>query len=101
MRRWCAPGPRPRWYGPTSSTMDVWDAHLAAHGAALLAGRLELCAALAPHVAKAYDAVAAGRGAAALAYRAGVDAAPDRAALSAALAAALAEARPNEIERGV
>ncbi|HKT00477.1 MAG TPA: DNA replication and repair protein RecF, partial [Rugosimonospora sp.] len=41
------------------STLDVWDAHLAAHGAALLAGRLELCTALAPHVAKAYDAVAA------------------------------------------
>ena len=52
------------------STLDVWDAHLAQHGAELLAGRLELVAALAPHVAKAYDAVAAGRGAAAIAYTA-------------------------------
>jgi DNA replication and repair protein RecF len=52
-------------------------------------------------VAKAYDAVAAGRGAAAIAYRAGVEAAPDRASLEAALAAAIAEARPAEIERGV
>jgi DNA replication and repair protein RecF len=83
------------------STLDVWDAHLAAHGAALLAGRLELCALLAPHVAKAYDAVAAGRGAASLAYRGGVEAAPDRASLEAALAAAVAAARSNEIERGV
>ncbi len=83
------------------STLDVWDTHLAAHGAELLAGRLELCAALSPHVAKAYDAVAAGRGAAALAYRGGVEAPPDRAALQAALADALVQARPNEIERGV
>jgi DNA replication and repair protein RecF len=83
------------------STLDVWDTHLAAHGAALLTGRLELCAALAPHVAKAYDAVAAGRGGATIAYRAGVEAGSDRAALEAALAAAIAEARPAEIERGV
>src|SRR5690606_41441254 len=51
------------------STLDVWDAHLAEHGAALLAGRLSLVAALAPHVAKAYDAVAAGAGEAAVGYR--------------------------------
>ena len=50
------------------STLDVWDTHLAQHGADLIAGRLELCAALAPHVAKAYDAVSAGRGEARLAY---------------------------------
>ena len=50
--------------GGDLSTLDVWDTHLAQHGAELLAGRLELVAALAPHVAKAYDAVAAGRGAA-------------------------------------
>lgn len=87
------------------STLDVWDAHLAEHGATLLAGRMELCTALAPHVAKAYDAVAAGRGAAAsLAYRSGVEAvggAPDRPALREALAGALAAARASEIERGV
>src|SRR5690606_3741588 len=53
------------------STLDVWDAHLAEHGAALLAGRLSLVAALAPHVAKAYDAVAAGAGEAAVGYRSG------------------------------
>ena len=85
------------------STLDVWDAHLAQHGAELLAGRLELVAALGPHVAKAYDAVAQGRGAAAIAYRSGLGEAlvPDRAVLAEALLAALAEARPGEVERGV
>jgi DNA replication and repair protein RecF len=81
--------------------LDVWDTHLAQHGAELMAARLELCAALGPHVAKAYAAVAAGKGAAALAYRSGVDSAPDRAALAQALADALAQARPSEVERGV
>jgi DNA replication and repair protein RecF len=83
------------------STLDVWDAHLAEHGAALLAGRLELCAALAPHVAKAYDAVAAGKGAATLSYKGGVDAPPDRESLAAALSEALVAARSSEIDRGV
>ncbi|MFK3982591.1 DNA replication/repair protein RecF [Micromonospora sp. NPDC050397] len=90
--------------GGDLSTLDVWDAQLARHGAELLAGRLELVATLAPHVSKAYDAVAAGRGAAGIAYRPSVelrDPAPDRPALEAALAAALAQARPNEVERGV
>jgi DNA replication and repair protein RecF len=50
------------------STLDVWDTHLARHGAQLLAGRLELCATLAPLVAKAYDAVSAGRGDARMVY---------------------------------
>src|SRR5438309_1911999 len=68
------------------STLDVWDVHLAQHGAELMAGRLELCAALGPHVAKAYAAVAAGKGAASLAYRPGVESGPDRASLATALA---------------
>jgi DNA replication and repair protein RecF len=84
------------------STLNVWDAHLVEHGAALLAGRIELCAALGPHVAKAYDAVAAGRGAATVAYRSGLgDVGPDRAALASALTEALAQARSSEVERGV
>ncbi|WP_328303828.1 DNA replication/repair protein RecF [Actinomycetospora sp. NBC_00405] len=41
-----------------TSTLDVWDAHLARAGAVLVAGRLELTAALAPHVRDAYAAVA-------------------------------------------
>ena len=84
------------------STLAVWDTHLAQHGAELLAGRLELVAALGPHVAKAYDAVAAGRGAAAIAYasRLGDGLAPDRPALRDALLDRLAERRTAEIERG-
>jgi DNA replication and repair protein RecF len=90
--------------GSELSTLTVWDTHLVRHGAELLAGRLELVAALSPHVSKAYDAVAPGRGAAAITYRSSldlVDPAPDRPALEAAMAAALAEARTSEIERGV
>jgi DNA replication and repair protein RecF len=85
------------------STLDVWDTHLARHGAELLAGRLELAAALGPHVAKAYDAVAQGRGAATIGYRSGLGEAiaPDRPALQQVLLDALAQARPNEVERGV
>src|SRR3989440_3080769 len=83
------------------STLDVWDVHLAQHGAELMAGRLELCAALGPHVAKAYAAVAAGKGAASLAYRPGVEGGPDRPALVAALAEALKSMRQSEVDRGV
>ncbi|MEV0427728.1 DNA replication/repair protein RecF [Micromonospora sp. NPDC050495] len=89
--------------GGDLSTLAVWDTHLAQHGAELLAGRLELVAALTPHVAKAYDAVAAGRGAAGIAYRPSVPLAEpttDRAVLTEALASALAEQRSAEIERG-
>jgi DNA replication and repair protein RecF len=84
------------------STLDVWDTHLARHGAELLAGRLELVTALSPHVSKAYDAVAAGRGAAGIAYRASIDALDAvRPALESSLLDALREARPSEVERGV
>lgn len=85
------------------STLDVWDEHLARHGAELLAGRLELVAALEPHVAKAYAAVAPGRGAAGIAYRSGLGdtVPPDRPALADALRSALAEGRQGEVERGV
>jgi DNA replication and repair protein RecF len=89
--------------GQDLSTLTVWDAHLARHGAELTAGRLELVAALGPHLTKAYDAVAAGRGAAAAGYasRLGDALAPDRTVLEESLLAALAERRPAEIERGV
>ncbi|MEW2377185.1 DNA replication/repair protein RecF [Micromonospora sp. NPDC047812] len=89
--------------GGDLSTLAVWDTHLARHGAELLAGRLELVAALGPHVTKAYDAVAAGRGAAGIAYRPSVELAEpttDRETLAAALTAALVESRAAEVERG-
>ncbi|GAA3349872.1 DNA replication/repair protein RecF [Amorphoplanes nipponensis] len=89
--------------GQDLSTLAVWDQHLAHHGAELLAGRLELAAALGPHLTKAYDAVAAGRTRASIAYasRLGEALAPDRPQLEQALLAALEERRQNEIERGV
>jgi DNA replication and repair protein RecF len=88
------------------STLDVWDVHLAQHGAQLLAGRLELCAALAPLVAKAYDAVSAGRGVAQISYAGswadGEPVAPLRVQdLEERLREALRESRAAEIERGV
>jgi DNA replication and repair protein RecF len=89
--------------GQDLSTLMVWDTHLARHGAELLAGRLELVAALGPHLTKAYDAVAASRASATIAYssRLGESLSSDRAALEEALLASLAERRPAEIERGV
>jgi DNA replication and repair protein RecF len=89
--------------GQDLSTLAVWDQHLAHHGAELLAGRLELVAALGPHLTKAYDAVAAGRAAASIVYATSLGDAltPDRPALQEALLARLQERRTAEIERGV
>ncbi len=89
--------------GGDLGTLDVWDAHLARHGADLLAGRLRLATALGPHVVKAYDAVSAGQSPATLAYRSGLgaDLPVDAADLRDRLAAALAEGRASEVERGV
>ncbi|BAL85224.1 putative DNA recombination and repair protein [Actinoplanes missouriensis 431] len=88
--------------GQDLSTLAVWDQHLAHHGAELLAGRLELAAALGPHLTKAYDAVAAGRTSASIAYasRLGESLTADRPALQEALLASLEERRTAEIERG-
>ncbi|GAA4611246.1 DNA replication/repair protein RecF [Saccharopolyspora hordei] len=101
-------------------TLEVWDGHLARFGAELLAGRLDLVAALAPHVTRSYAEVAATEEATApsgrvadLRYRSSLGAAlPEglgeptgRAAdveeLEAALLAELERVRPQEIERGV
>jgi DNA replication and repair protein RecF len=88
--------------GQDLSTLEVWDQHLAQHGAELLAGRLELVAALGPHLTKAYDAVAAGRSSASIGYSSRLGAVPaDRALLEESLLASLAERRTAEIERGV
>ncbi|MFG1927515.1 DNA replication/repair protein RecF [Cryptosporangium sp. NPDC048952] len=98
-------------------TLEVWDGHLAAHGAELLAGRLEVLGALEPYVAKAYDAVSAGKGRTRLAYRSSThgDAVSDTPepvvdrpefnvdvpTLTQHILSALAEARGQEIERGI
>ena len=88
------------------STLDVWDTHLARHGADLIAARLDLTSALGTHVAKAYDAVSDGRGDVRLSYDAkswseSVPADLDRAHTEESLLEALVAARPSEVERGV
>lgn len=86
-------------------TLDVWDGHLARHGAELLSGRLDLVAALAPYVAAGYDEVSRGAGPATISYASSLgDALPDppsRELLEAALLAEVAKIRSQEVERGV
>jgi DNA replication and repair protein RecF len=88
-------------------TLDVWDSHLAAVGAELLAGRLHLVNLLAPHVATAYALVSAGQGAAEIAYRSSLGdgvsatAAPGRDALAGLLLEAVAALRQQELDRGI
>lgn len=88
-------------------TLDVWDAHLAEQGAALLVARLDLLDALRPYVVAAYGEVAPGADVLELGYASalGEAAAPsgsrDPAVLAAALRAELDRVRPQEVERGV
>lgn len=97
------------------STLDVWDAQLAAAGSQLLAARLQLCEELQPHLAESYAGIA-GSGSATLLYHstaepedleepapeAGLSRLPRGAAqLEAALARALAGAREQELQRGI
>ncbi|MGC4999443.1 MULTISPECIES: DNA replication/repair protein RecF [unclassified Streptomyces] len=84
------------------STLDVWDQHLAHAGAELLAQRLDLIAVLQPLADKAYEQLAPGGGPVALDYKSSAPGpAHTREELSEQLLAALAEARKQEIERGV
>ncbi|MEV6526181.1 DNA replication/repair protein RecF [Longispora sp. NPDC051575] len=86
------------------STLDVWDNHLAQHGAELLAGRLELVTALRQPVEDAYNAVSQGKGTALIEYQSSLGEdlpGSDRGLLTARLLDALAQARGQEIERGV
>lgn len=57
---------------PDLSTLDVWDAHLAAAGAELIVQRRELVSALAPHVRSAYAELAPASDAIDLRYRSAV-----------------------------
>jgi DNA replication and repair protein RecF len=90
-------------------TLDVWDGHLAEHGAQLLAARLELVAALRPHAEEAYARLAPTSGRFGLRYVSQVleslgndtSVIPEVSVLSAALLAELARLRPQEVERGV
>ena len=103
-----------------AGALDAWDEHLALKGAELLAGRIELTAALRPLVAKAYAEVSGESGETSISYRqtgvaadgdAGIhgDAVmaevtgprADRGVLADGLREALVRARPDELERGV
>lgn len=87
------------------STLDVWDGHLAAAGAELLAARASLVAELAPRVAAAYRDVSDGAGEVTLAIRSSLERAEDDVApdgdLEARLLAAMQRLRPQELDRGV
>jgi DNA replication and repair protein RecF len=84
-------------------TLDVWDGHLARHGAALLAGRLELTAGIAPLAVEAFAEVAPTSDAIALAYRCGVEGELPASAdeLEPLLLDAMGRLRRQEVERGV
>ncbi|WP_433669530.1 DNA replication/repair protein RecF [Nocardia sp. CA-136227] len=98
--------------GAEMSTLDVWDGHLAAHGAVLLAHRLRLVHDLYPHLAQAYSDIAPESRPASIGYRSAslppelLDSArspqdDDEEALEAILLRELAAARSKELERGV
>jgi len=87
-------------------TLDVWDGHLAANGAQLMAARRDLVNQLAPEVEKAYQLLAPASRPAAIAYRSSIDTADldrtgDTDYLEAALLDALARRRDAELERGM
>ena len=89
--------------GTDLRTLDVWDGHLARHGAALLAGRLELVAGLAAPATEAFAEVAPSSAPIALVYRSSPDEVltADADALEPLLLDALARVRRQEVERGV
>lgn len=90
-------------------TLDVWDGHLAAHGAKLIAARVELVNQLAPEVEKAYQLLAPASRPVSIRYRSGVETVEAEAAagndsaelFEAALLDALARRRDAEVERGL
>jgi DNA replication and repair protein RecF len=101
-----AAGARFRGDSGVSDSLDVWDGQLAAHGAQLIAARVELVNQLAPEVEKAYQLLAPASRPAAISYRSSVelghgDPVGDVELLEAALLDALARRRDAELERGM
>ncbi|WP_324650180.1 DNA replication/repair protein RecF [Georgenia sp. H159] len=106
---------RRRGATPDLSTLDVWDGHLAAAGAQLVAARIDLVQRLRPHVARSYEEVSAGQGEARLSYRSALlaqdgdgeasleeeGAMTDVSALAERLVTAMGELRSAEVDRGV
>lgn len=96
--------------GGDLSTLDVWDGHLARHGAILLAGRLDLMTGIAPLAVEAFDEVAPTSESIGVYYKASV--ADDKASmegelpvtveeLEARLLDELSRVRRQEVDRGV
>lgn len=100
-----AAGARHRGDGSVSDSLDVWDGHLAAHGAKLIAARVELVNELYPEVEKAYQLLAPASRPAAIHYRSKVEQISGQNEtvdfFEAALLDELARRRSAEIERGV
>ncbi|MGB1222842.1 MAG: DNA replication/repair protein RecF [Mycobacterium sp.] len=90
-------------------SLEVWDGYLAAHGAELVAARVELVKELAPEVQSAYQLLAPEARPAAIHYRSrvgGIESAAaegntDPATFEAALLEELGRRREAELERGV
>jgi DNA replication and repair protein RecF len=85
-------------------TLDVWDGHLATHGAELMAARMTLVNELAPEVQKSYQRLAPASRPASISYHASIDIEPDRPdveLLRTALLEKMAVRRDAELERGV
>jgi DNA replication and repair protein RecF len=99
-----ASGARFRGDRGSLDTLDVWDGHLAAHGAELMAARMTLVNELAPEVQKSYQLLAPASRPASISYHASVDIEPDRPdveLLRTALLEKMALRREAELERGV
>jgi DNA replication and repair protein RecF len=100
-----AAGARHRGDRSVADTLDVWDGHLAEHGAQLVAARIELVNELNPEVEKAYQLLAPASRPAAIQYRSKVEEIDGQNEtvefFEAALLDALARRRDAEIERGV
>ena len=84
-------------------TLDVWDGHLARHGAALLTGRLELVAAIGPRAVEAFAEVAPTSDPIAVGYRCSLEGElpPSSDELEPLLVEAMGRLRRQEVERGV
>lgn len=101
-----ASGSRLRSDPAALETLDVWDGHLAAHGAQLMAARLDLVNQLAPEVEKAYQLLAPTSRPAAIVYRSTVDLVDQQSGgdveyLQATLLEACARRRAAELDRGL
>lgn len=91
------------------STLDAWDTQLAAHGSALIAGRMQLVSELSPRISEAYAAVAPESRVASVHMKSTLDeavnalagqSAPDPEIYAAAMLSELGKRRKEEIDRG-